>query len=206
MEGAGRRRPSRISAIQRPRWDRPELFLEHADEVFMNVARGIIGGMVVNGNHGMDAECVIKRSKFVRCTEAGLSRPRRHRGEENVSRLATGSMGLPASLPPSRSPPIMRRPTIRRPRPSGRTRRFPILPIPEQLGIIAVADDLEVGRCGNLDRLVHKISGGGEIDNRFFSGELDRVVDLPLDIRSRRRFHQPRSTGRLGLSGSGVGQ
>lgn len=57
--------------------------MEHADEVFMNVGRGIIGGTVVpvikedatisNYNHGMDAETLVKRCKFIRCSEAGLS-------------------------------------------------------------------------------------------------------------------------------------
>jgi hypothetical protein len=58
-------------------------YMEHADEVFMNVGRGIIGGAVVpvlkkdgalsHYNHGMDAETLVKRCKFIRCSEAGLS-------------------------------------------------------------------------------------------------------------------------------------
>jgi hypothetical protein len=58
-------------------------YMEHADEVFKDVARGIIGGKVVpvinkEGklqyyNHGMDAETLVKRCKFIRCSEAGLS-------------------------------------------------------------------------------------------------------------------------------------
>jgi hypothetical protein len=58
-------------------------YMEHADEVFQDVARGIIGGAVVpvikpdgslsHYNHGMDAETLVKRCKFIRCSEAGLS-------------------------------------------------------------------------------------------------------------------------------------
>ena len=48
-------------------------YLEHADEVFKNVERGLIGGLIDKGNHGMDAECTVKRCKFINCSEAGLS-------------------------------------------------------------------------------------------------------------------------------------
>lgn len=58
-------------------------YMEHADEAFQNVQRGIIGGFVAphrndrgeitHYNHGMDAETLVKRCKFVRCSEAGLS-------------------------------------------------------------------------------------------------------------------------------------
>ncbi len=58
-------------------------YMEHADEVFQNVGRGIVGGGVdpvlkADGtlshyNHGMDAEFMVKRCKFIRCSEAGLS-------------------------------------------------------------------------------------------------------------------------------------
>ncbi|MEI6518606.1 MAG: glycosyl hydrolase family 28-related protein [bacterium] len=61
----------------------PGTYMEHADEVFQDVGRGIIGGAVVahlgadgkitNYNHGMDAETLVKRCKFIRCSEAGLS-------------------------------------------------------------------------------------------------------------------------------------
>jgi hypothetical protein len=57
-------------------------YMEHADSVFMNVGKGIIGGAVVpvvnkdgslsHYNHGMDAEFMVKRCKFIRCSEAGL--------------------------------------------------------------------------------------------------------------------------------------
>jgi len=60
----------------------PGTYMEHADEVFQNVGHGIIGGAVVpirndKGevtwyNHGMDAETLVKRCKFIRCSEAGL--------------------------------------------------------------------------------------------------------------------------------------
>ena len=66
-------------------WDTKEApavtYMEHADEVFQDVGRGIIGGRVVpvveNGKivwygHGMDAETLVKRCKFIRCNE-GLS-------------------------------------------------------------------------------------------------------------------------------------
>jgi len=47
------------------------------DEVFQDMRRGIIGGMMVlldrGSHHGMDAECLVKRCKFVRCSEAGVS-------------------------------------------------------------------------------------------------------------------------------------
>jgi hypothetical protein len=58
-------------------------YMEHADEVFQNVGRGIVGGGVdpvlkpdgslSHYNHGMDAEFMVKRCKFIRCSEAGLS-------------------------------------------------------------------------------------------------------------------------------------
>lgn len=58
-------------------------YMEHVDEVFTNVERGIIGGKVVpvlnkedglsHYNHGMDAETLVRRCKFIRCSEAGLS-------------------------------------------------------------------------------------------------------------------------------------
>ncbi len=58
-------------------------YMEHADEVFTNVRRGIVAGKVVpvmtkegtlsHYNHGMDAETLVRRCKFIRCTEAGLS-------------------------------------------------------------------------------------------------------------------------------------
>ena len=58
-------------------------YMEHADSIFKNVGKGIIGGAAVpvikndgslsNYNHGMDAEFLIKRCKFINCTEAGLS-------------------------------------------------------------------------------------------------------------------------------------
>jgi hypothetical protein len=57
--------------------------MEHADQVFMNVGKGIIGGTAVpvikadgslsHYNHGMDAEFMVKRCRFVRCSVAGLS-------------------------------------------------------------------------------------------------------------------------------------
>jgi hypothetical protein len=65
------------------RFGPPGTSMEHADEVFMNVGRGIIGGAAVpvikedatisHYNHGMDAETLVKRCKFIRCSEAGLS-------------------------------------------------------------------------------------------------------------------------------------
>ncbi len=58
-------------------------YMEHADQVFQNVGRGIIGGGIDpvikadgslnNYGHGMDAETLVKRCKFIRCSEAGLS-------------------------------------------------------------------------------------------------------------------------------------
>jgi hypothetical protein len=58
-------------------------YMEHADQVFMHVAKGIIGGTAVpvikadgslsHYNHGMDAEFLVKRCKFIRCSVAGLS-------------------------------------------------------------------------------------------------------------------------------------
>jgi len=58
-------------------------YMEHADEVFKNVGRGIIGGGVdpvikkdgslSHYSHGMDAETLVKRCKFINCSEAGLS-------------------------------------------------------------------------------------------------------------------------------------
>lgn len=58
-------------------------YMEHADEVFQDVDRGIIGGAAVpvlnkdgglsHYNHGMDAETLVKRCRFLRCREAGLS-------------------------------------------------------------------------------------------------------------------------------------
>ena len=58
-------------------------YMEHADQVFMNVGKGIIGGSVdpalkedgtlSHYGHGMDAETLVKRCKFIRCSEAGLS-------------------------------------------------------------------------------------------------------------------------------------
>ena len=57
-------------------------YMEHADEVFENAGKGIIGGRVaavlnekgeiVYYNHGMDAETLVKRCQFVRC-DIGLS-------------------------------------------------------------------------------------------------------------------------------------
>ena len=61
----------------------PGTYMEHADEVFQDVGRGIIGGGVdpvlkedgtlSHYGHGMDAEMLVKRCKFIRCAEAGLS-------------------------------------------------------------------------------------------------------------------------------------
>jgi hypothetical protein len=58
-------------------------YMEHADEIFKDVGKGIIGGCAVphlkedgslsHYNHGMDAETLVKRCKFIRCSEAGLS-------------------------------------------------------------------------------------------------------------------------------------
>ncbi len=58
-------------------------YMEHADEVFQHVGRGIVGGGIdpalkpdgtLSGwGHGMDAETLVKRCKFIRCSEAGLS-------------------------------------------------------------------------------------------------------------------------------------
>ena len=60
----------------------PGTYMEHADEIFQNVGRGIIGGGVVEHldadgkitgyNHGMDAETLVKRCKFTKC-DIGLS-------------------------------------------------------------------------------------------------------------------------------------
>ncbi len=43
--------------------------LEHADEVFKDVAFGLRAGMP----HFMDAECAVVRCAFLRCSQAGLS-------------------------------------------------------------------------------------------------------------------------------------
>ncbi len=56
--------------------------MEHADEVFKNAGKGIIGGRIIpmlndKGeitwyNHGMDAETLVKRCQFIKC-DIGLS-------------------------------------------------------------------------------------------------------------------------------------
>lgn len=57
-------------------------YMEHADQVFQDVGKGIIGGRVVpiikDGqitwyNHGMDAETIVRRCRFIRCSDVGLS-------------------------------------------------------------------------------------------------------------------------------------
>lgn len=58
-------------------------YMEHSDQVFQNLWRGIIGGAaipVVNAegkvthyNHGMDAEFVVRRCRFIDCSQAGIS-------------------------------------------------------------------------------------------------------------------------------------
>ena len=58
-------------------------YMEHSDQIFKNLQRGIIGGAaipVVNAegkvthyNHGMDAEFVVRRCRFIDCSQAGIS-------------------------------------------------------------------------------------------------------------------------------------
>ena len=58
-------------------------YIEHADEVFQDVGKGLImgrvvpvldkDGKIVGYDHGMDAETLIKRCQFIRCSDVGLS-------------------------------------------------------------------------------------------------------------------------------------
>ena len=58
-------------------------YMEHADEVFQDVGKGLIfgrpvpvldkDGKITSYNHGMDAETLIKRCQFIRCSVVGLS-------------------------------------------------------------------------------------------------------------------------------------